>query len=123
MSTHDILIGWAIGMAVAIPIIIIGNILFRPELWGYFNIYRYLTNSHLWDTLNNKVNDYRDRRSYLKSIKRLHSHPAVETRYGVDIDKVLVDKEFEYLFDNVFTYWGNRLILVSRDEYLKLKSK
>lgn len=112
MTTHDILVGWLIGMAIGVPVIIIGNILFRPELWGYFNIYKYQKN---------KIKIYMEKRNLSQKIKSLHSHPVTEQRDGIAKNKVLVDKEFEFLFNRVFTYWDEEHILVSRDEFNTIK--
>lgn len=115
MITEHSLIRYLISMIVGYSIGALIILLLTSRLWLNFC-------NNLYGRIIQKIHDYRDKRSYRKTIKELHAHPEIEAEDGVIESMVLVDAKFEPLFTRVFTYWGDGLILVDREEYIKLKT-
>lgn len=99
-------VGYAIGIVIAAIIIYVIDL----PYWG-----------RKYKEMKNKRNEYLEAKALQHKIKSLHSHPVTEQRDGVVKNKVLVDKEFEFLFNRVFTYWDEEHILVSREEFNTIK--
>lgn len=53
--------------------------------------------------------------------KELHDHPLTEEREGIPKNKVLIDREFKYLFKHAEVYWDRSHVVVDRDEYNNIK--
>lgn len=58
----------------------------------------------------------------MKKIHELHNHPMTEYRENIPEDKVLVDKEFGWLFSQIWEYWDDNHVIVPRSEFDKLKN-
>lgn len=57
----------------------------------------------------------------MASLHQLHNHPVTEEREGIASDKVLVDKCFAGLFENIEPYWDDNHVIVSKETYLAIK--
>lgn len=61
-----------------------------------------------------------EKRNLSQKIKRMHSHSLTEQGVGIAKDKVIVDKEFSFLFNNV-SYWDEDHVIVNRNEFNEIK--